>query len=378
MSSTEPNKKNSFSESFEREWNSIRSNIASEWRDLTGNINSSEQWNTLYRKETGELTDYYLTPDQREQLKAMKPHYRVIHKSGWVLKAMFDKLSPERRVLFIIGVLLLFLSFFGEPGNLNGLFGGFCLVVLIMLELKDKLVAHDELEAGRKIQESLMPQRSPSVNGWKLWLFTRSANEVCGDLIDHMTLSDGRFNIIMADVAGKGLHAALITAKLQATVRALAGEIGALPELIGRINTIVHRDSPSHIFSSLFYTECSEENGTIRFVNAGHFPAIIIRGTTVEETAKGDAALGLARTMQFSEQTAMLNSGDRFILYSDGLTEATNDSGEFFGKERFTSVLISVDGSPEEIGTAVLQRVDAFIGNSTPSDDLSLIIIQKV
>ncbi|MBP6671935.1 MAG: serine/threonine-protein phosphatase [Bacteroidetes bacterium] len=378
MSSSDPHKKNSFSESFEREWNSIRSNIASEWRDLTENMNSSEQWNSLYRKETGELTDYYLTPDQREQLKAMKPHYRVIHKSGWVLKAMFDKLSPERRLLFIAGVLLLLFSLTDDQGNLNVLFGGSFLVVLIMLELKDKLAAHDELAAGRKIQESLMPKRSPAVNGWKLWLYTRSANEVCGDLIDHMTLSDGRFNIIMADVAGKGLHAALITAKLQATVRALAGEIGTLPELIGRINTIVHRDSPSHIFSSLFYTECSEESGTIRFVNAGHFPAIIIRGTTVEETAKGDAALGLARTMQFSEQTAILNSGDRFILYSDGLTEATNDSGEFFGKERFTSVLISVNGSPEEIGTAVLQRVDAFIGNSTPSDDLSLIIIQKI
>ncbi len=68
MSSSDPHKKNSFSESFEREWNSIRSNIASEWRDLTENMNSSEQWNSLYRKETGELTDYYLTPDQREQL----------------------------------------------------------------------------------------------------------------------------------------------------------------------------------------------------------------------------------------------------------------------------------------------------------------------
>ncbi len=378
MSSSDPKKKNSFSDSFNQEWNSIRTNISSEWRELTENINKPEHWNTLYRKESDELTDYYLTPEQREQLKSMKPHYRMMHKSGWVLKAMFDKLSPERRVLFLAGVLMLLFSFTGDQGNLNALFGGFFLVVLIMLELKDKLAAHDELAAGRKIQESLMPQRSPAVNGWKLWLFTRSANEVCGDLIDHMTLGGGRFSIIMADVSGKGLHAALITAKLQATIRALAGGIDELPALIGRINAIVHRDSPSHIFSSLFYAECSEEHGTVRFINAGHFPALIVRGAAIVETEKGDAALGLARYMNFTEHTATLNSGDRFILYSDGLTEAKNAAGEFFGKDRFTSLLTNRSGTPDEIGADILRHVDAFIGSSTPSDDLSLIILQRL
>ena len=349
---------------------------------LQADLRNTKAYNK-FRKESKEVADFYLTDEQRERLKGMSQFKRSFFQFGWILRAMFRKLTPARQLMFVGGIVFLIQvrASFGEVNFLtldfNALFGGGLLILVILLELKDKLLAHDELEAGRKIQESLMPQRLPAVNGWKLWLYTRSANEVCGDLIDHMPLTDGRFNIIMADVAGKGLHAALITAKLQATIRALAGEIETLPELIRRINTIVHRDSPSHIFSSLFYAECSDLNGTIRFVNAGHFPAIIIRGNSIEETAKGDAALGLARSLQFTEQTAALNSGDRFVLYSDGLTEAQNETGEFFGKERLMEILSTVNSSPEQIGSTVLQRVDAFIGSSTPSDDLSLIVIQK-
>ncbi|MFZ4621512.1 MAG: PP2C family protein-serine/threonine phosphatase [Bacteroidota bacterium] len=337
-----------------------------------------------FRKESKEVADFYLTDEQRERLKNMGRFKRSLFQSGWIFRAMFQKLTPMRQLMFVAGIIFLVRvrASVGDENYLtldfNALFGGGLLVLVILLELKEKLLAHDELEAGRKIQESLMPQRVPVVEGWKLWLYTRSANEVCGDLIDHMTLEEGRFNIVMADVAGKGLHAALITAKLQATIRALAGEIRTLPELIGKINAIVHRDSPSHIFSSLFYAECSEANGAVRFVNAGHFPALVVRGNDIEETAKGDAALGLARTMHFTEHHAELNIGDRLILFSDGLTEAKNEAGEFFGKERLTAVIASSSGSPEQTGFAVLQKVDAFIGTSTPSDDLSLIILQKV
>lgn len=350
---------------------------------VKSDIRNSRMYHTL-RKESKEVSDFYLTDEQRERLKGMKNFKRSLYQSGWILRAMFQKLTPARQMMFIVGVILLLRvnASFGDVNmfsiDFNALFGGGLLVIVILLELKDKLLAHDELEAGRKIQESLMPELQPQVQGWKLWLFTRSANEVCGDLIDFMRMENGRFSVSMADVAGKGLHAALITAKLQATIRALAGEIVSLTELIGRINAIVHRDSPSHIFSSLLYAECSEHHGTIRFVNAGHFPALIIRGTAIEECAKGDAALGLSGTMTFNEHTATLQPGDRFVLYSDGLTEAKNEQGEFFGKERFTSILVRTTGAPEQIGYAVLREIDRFAGTASSSDDLSLIIIQRV
>jgi hypothetical protein len=339
---------------------------------------------TSLRKETKEVTDFYLSEQQRERLKGMTNVQRSVYQTGWILQAMFRKLTPARQLMFIIGVIVLIRvnASFGEMNvfsiDFNALLGGGLLVIVILLELKDKLLAHDELEAGRKIQESLMPERKPVVEGWELWLFTRSANEVCGDLIDFMKLDDDHFSVSMADVSGKGLHAALITAKLQATIRALTGEIQALPELIGRINTIVHRDSPSHIFSSLVHTKCCAADGSIRYVNAGHFPPLIIRGSGVEECPKGDAALGLARSMMFTEQSAQLQPGDRFVLYSDGLTEAKNEQEEFFGKERFMNILTSANGTPEQIGFAVLREIDRFTGASAPSDDLSLIIIKRL
>ncbi len=378
MKSSDPNDKKSFFSNFNIDWKSLKSDINSAWRSLTQEINDPDHWNHALRKESSEVTNYYLSDEQREQLKGMKRFKGFMYMTGWVMKAMFEKLSPERRALFMVGVILILLGNTSGLHNSNALFGGIFLVIVIMLELKDKLVAHDELEAGRKIQESLMPERMPHVNGWQLWLYTRSANEVCGDLIDFLKLDSGRFSIAMADVAGKGLHAALITAKLQATIRALAGEIRSLPELIGRINSIVHRDSPSHIFSSLLYAECSETSETIRFVNAGHFPALIIRGTNITEGVKGDAALGLAPAMTYSELSVSLKKGDRFVLYSDGLIEAKNNAGEFFGKERLIGLLKATSGTPEQIGTTVLRDVDRFIGSSPTSDDLSFIVIQKI
>ncbi|MFA6469659.1 MAG: PP2C family protein-serine/threonine phosphatase [Bacteroidota bacterium] len=332
-----------------------------------------------FRKESKEVTDFYLTDSQREELKRMKRIKGSFYITGWVLKAMFYKLTPVRRIMFVVGTLLLInINVTSNSVQGNSILGSIFLILVILMELKDKLLAHDELEAGRKIQETLMPERMPKANGWSLWLYTRSANEVCGDLIDFLKLEPGAFSIAMADVSGKGLHAALITAKLQATIRALAGEIRSLPELIGRINAIVHRDSPSHIFSSLLYAECSESNGTVRYVNAGHFPALIIRVSGVEECVKGDAALGLVGTMKFSEHSTSLNSGDAIVLYSDGLTEAQNAAGEFFGKERLISILTSITGTPEERGFAVLREVDRFTGTAAPTDDLSLIVAQKL
>lgn len=349
---------------------------------VQNDIRSSNAYNT-FRKESKEVKDFYLTDVQREQLKKMKQIKGSFYVTGWVLKAMFYKLSMIRRIMFVVGIVSL-IQVQGSLGevnmlNINGnaILGGSLLALVILLELKDKLLAHDELEAGRKIQELLMPEETPQVNGWKLWLYTRSANEVCGDLVDYLKLDPEKFAVVMADVAGKGLHAALITAKLQATVRALAGEIRSLPQLVGRINSIVHRDSPAKIFSSMVYAECSENNGTVKYVNAGHFPALIVRDTNVEECMKGEAALGLTGTMKFSEHSISLNNGDRFVLYSDGLTEAKNEIGEFFGKERLVDILVSTSGTSEQIGFAVLRAVDRFIGRSTPSDDLSIIILQR-
>ena len=346
---------------------------------LRDDISNTRVFKTL-AKEFKEITEFYLTDNQHEQLKRMNTPKQALYITGWVLKAMFFKLTPFRRLLFVVGLVMVLTIQTSKEGVIvggNALFGGLLLVLVILLELKDKLLAHDELQEGRHIQELLMPERTPKIEGWSAWLYTRSANEVCGDLIDFLRMEDGRVGIAVADVAGKGLHAALLTTKLQATIRALVFNKQSLSSLVQNVNIIFHRDSPSHIFASLLYAELTENESSLRFVNAGHFPAIVVRSGVVEETGKGDAALGLMRTAAFAEHLLTLNSGDLFVVYSDGLTEARNEAGEFFGKERFVKLLQSTKGIPEKIGNTILSEVDRFIGTSNPSDDLSMIILQK-
>ena len=346
---------------------------------ILNDVRTSQPFGNL-KKESKEISDFYLSDEQRERLKTMRSIKRGWNFFFWVLKAMFFKLTPFRRLLFVLGIIFIITVRSNDPGTMivgNSFLGGLLLVLVILLELKDKLLAHDELHEGRQVQESLMPERTPELNGWSVWLFTRSANEVCGDLIDFLRMENGRCGIAIADVAGKGLHAALLTTKLQATIRALAFEKQSLSDLVAKINTIFHRDSPSNIFASLLYCEFDESGSSMRFVNAGHLPALYINKSNIEEAEKGDVALGLVQTSTFTERTLKMNSGDTVILYSDGLTEAKNGDGNFFGKDRVKTVLQNKKSSPKEIGNTILREVDRFIGQVKPSDDLSLIILQK-
>lgn len=374
MSQNDPNQHRSFLSDLDKELRSIWSTILDELREFRSQLNDSGHWNAAVRKETAEITDFYLGSEQRDRLKNMRPVRRNLYRTGWVLKAMFEKLSPGRRVVLMMGGIFILMS---RQDNSFDIFGGICLLVVIMLELKDKLLAHDELEEGRHIQELLMPEQSPAVTGWSVWLHTRSANEVCGDLIDFIRMENGRIGLAVADVAGKGLHAALLTTKLQATIRAFAFDQRSLSAFVEKVNTIFHRDSPSHLFASLFYLDIAETGGRVSYVNAGHLPAMYMKNGSIRETEKGDLALGLARTASYAEHSIDLDGGDLMLLFSDGLTEAKNDRGDFFGKERLMQILRTATGSSEQIGLSILDDVDRFTGTQKPSDDLSLIILKR-
>ena len=141
------------------------------------------------RRDFTELKEFMLTEDRQKRLKEMKQVKRWLFIAWWFLESLFLKLTPARRLLLLLGILLLIsnMRYSGNGGpSFDGahVIGGLILVFIIMLELKDKLLAHEELEAGHAVQDALMPQRTPQVPGWGLWLFTRSANEVGGDLVD--------------------------------------------------------------------------------------------------------------------------------------------------------------------------------------------------
>jgi phosphoserine phosphatase RsbU/P len=347
---------------------------------LRDDIRSSD-FGSTFRRESRELSDFYLTTDQRERLKHMGAIHKAFHYTGWIFKALFLKLTPFRRLLFLAGIIMLFsINITDNSVNINSpnLAGGALLVLVILLELKDKLLARDELHEGRHIQQLLMPEQLQHFEGWSIYLYTRSANEVCGDLVDFLPLAKPNAAVCIADVAGKGLHAALLTAKLQATIRALAFDESMIDALVGRINSIFHRDSPARLFASLIYAVVTENDGLVRYVNAGHLPPLFVHEGEVLEMEKGDIAVGLTRTVDYHEHSLRLESGDLFVLYSDGVTETKNEHGAFYGKERLIETLKHVKGSPEQICKAIVNNVDFFMRQAYPSDDLSLIVLRRL
>lgn len=340
-----------------------------------GNINP-----TTIRRDWRDIKDFFLNEERRQRIAQMKWYKRWFFQIFWLFKSLFLKLSPLRRLLLILSLFLIVTSGSTSVNNIDArnIIGIIVLLFILMLELKDKLLARNELEAGRVVQNALLPQKSPKIKGWDIWLYTRPASEVGGDLVDYISLDRVRLGVVLADIAGKGLGAALLMAKLQATLRAVAPDSKSLENLGKKINEIFYRDTSANSFASLIYIELNSKSGEIRLLNAGHFPPLLYKSDTIEELPKGSAALGLSPETIYSDQVRSLKQNDFLLVYSDGLTEARNEDGQFFGEESVRTLLSQVTGlNAREICEKMIDTVDKFTGKSHQNDDISLIIIKR-
>jgi phosphoserine phosphatase RsbU/P len=356
--------------------------LKQDWRYVRDDVRPA--WRSTFRTTVAELEEFYITPEHRQRLKAMKPVKRWLSLGWWLLKSLFLKLAPLRRVVLLVALLLLLTS--ARVGSNDGasvsfdgsLFGSLLLLGILLLELKDKLLARHELEAGRAVQRALMPERCPTLAGWDVWLYTRPANDVGGDLVDCLEIGKGRVGFALADVAGKALPAALLMAKVQWTLRALATDVPSLSDLAAKTNAILCRDGLPNRFATLVYLEVRDNDGAVRLVNAGHMPPVRVSGGTYHELPHGDMALGMMPASGYQEQHEELQPGEMLIVYSDGLTEALNGAGEFYGDDRLQTMFPGLAGlTAREAGERLLESVDAFIGTTRPYDDLSLIVLKR-
>jgi len=357
--------------------------LKQDWRYVREDVRPG--WREMFRTTMAELKEFYLTPEHRQRLAGMGALKRGLWLAGWLLKSLFLKLTPLRRFIFLVALVLLALSprvvtAGGTSVSANGnMFGAFLLVCLLLLELKDKLLARHELEAGRAVQRALMPERCPTLTGWDVWMYTRPANDVGGDLVDCLELSPGRVGFTLADVAGKALPAALLMAKVQSTLRALATDAPSLSELAAKTNDILCRDGLPNRFATLLYFDVRDNDGAVRLLNGGHMPPVLVSAGGYHELQRGDMALGMMPGASYREQHQDVRPGEMLIAYSDGLTEALNAAGEFYGEDRLRADFAKVSPlSAKQAGARILESVDAFIGSTRPYDDLSLVVLKRV
>lgn len=348
------------------------------WHTLRGDIERGDFFRTL-GEEARELREFYIGEEKRTELKNMSPIRRWIVFSWWLLKSMFFKLTPARRILLTVGIVLS-LSSTTTDGNNNAklLAGIIALLLVLMLELKDKLLAHSELREGRAIQRAMQPDPSPAVQGWRIWLYTIPANEVCGDINDFFRFNGNLYGIATGDVAGKGLGAALLMAKIQALLRAFAPDIPGLEDLAAKINDILLRDRIPTRFASLLILQFAPESGLVRYLNAGHMPPLIVSQHGIADLGKGNAAIGLASGAGFKQKEFTLAPGDTLVLYSDGITEAENRNGESYGVERLQAACrTACNLEARAFGESLVAGVEAFVGECRRKDDISVVILQR-
>jgi phosphoserine phosphatase RsbU/P len=304
---------------------------------------------------------------------------------AWLLKSLLLKLTPARRVLLALALFLLWaraplLRVAGHSLKVDlGAVAIGLLLLLLMLELKDKLVAKSELQAGRVVQQALLPTGAPQVAGWDVWISTRPANEVGGDLVDFVTREDGRVGLVLADVCGKGLPAALLAARLQATLLAFVPELPSLAALASKLHKVFRTRGLENRFATLVYLELEPGSPRIRLVNAGHMPPLVVGLGRVQPLSVGGPALGIPGAITHEEQSVALGEDETLVVYSDGVTEAMDEDDAFFGDERLLRSLRETAGRPAaEVARHLLASVEAFVGEARWHDDVSLVIVRRL
>jgi sigma-B regulation protein RsbU (phosphoserine phosphatase) len=233
-----------------------------------------------------------------------------------------------------------------------------------------------EIAEARSIQEGLLPKEIPRLSGYEIASAWQSARVVGGDYFDVLEFENEIFGLCIADVAGKGMPAALLMSNLQAAVRGLASPALPLDQLCVRLNSLLRRNIANDRFITFFYAQLHGPTRMLRYVNAGHNPPIVLhQDGTHHRLQEGGVVLGVFPSQTFDVGTTQLEHGDRVILFTDGVTEASDPQEEEFGDERLVRLLEeNRQCSAAEIQKKILHAAGAFCHGNW-HDDATLLIL---
>jgi sigma-B regulation protein RsbU (phosphoserine phosphatase) len=236
-----------------------------------------------------------------------------------------------------------------------------------------------EMELAAQIQRGILPRALPTVAGYELRGWTRPARHVGGDYFDVLPLPQGHLGMLVADVSGKGVSAALLVSTLHSALRLLFARGARKQELLAAINVHLVEFSATNKFATLLLGELEPESGELTYVNAGHNPGLLLhRDGTAEQLGASAVPLGLLPAASFGEARTMLLHGDLLCLYSDGVTEATSRDGEELGLERLESLLRRLHEAPlPAIEAAIDAELREFTGGLPQGDDQTVLLLRR-
>jgi sigma-B regulation protein RsbU (phosphoserine phosphatase) len=239
-------------------------------------------------------------------------------------------------------------------------------------ERMDKERMRKELIQAQRIQVGLFPDSPPSIPGFAVTGLCLPCQEVGGDWYDYIPLQDGRLAVVLADVSGKGMGAALLMSSTRTVLRLIA-EIGLPPgDVLRRLNGILLKDLPLGTFVTMIYALLDPKNSSVVFSNAGHlYPLLVDARSPHFLTTDEGLPLGIGGS-NYSECTVELTPGSRLVFYSDGVTEAMNASLQQYGESRLRGHI----SAPSATVQSLTDDVHAFMGNHPASDDLTIVMIQ--
>jgi phosphoserine phosphatase RsbU/P len=303
--------------------------------------------------------------------------------------ALLMKMTPARRVFLFLALGLLLLSVLVQDDrNLCLLIATLCFLLLLSLELADKVTMKRDLEIAREIQSWLVPSESPGVAGANLAFHTRPQNSVAGDYYDAFypfedAENGGKLFLAIADVAGKSIPAALLMATFQASLHTIARQGVPLEELVLRLNRYACAHSLDGMrFTTAVLGEYDPGAKRLCYVNAGHNAPIIRRrnGTVnpgIERLEVGGMPFGISLEAQYQTGVVDLAPQDALILFTDGVVEAFNQGGEEFTDERWIAAVRNLpDWDAQRSLQFLMQRVDEFVGATRQSDDITCLVLR--
>ncbi len=356
------------------------------WQRTSDGLNAAQLWEQFRRETRSGLNLYSAETGRnlREEWSARRGRRRVF---AAVAGAMYNRLTPVRRLLLLIAVFILVMPAWEFSTDtvrvsINSTPAALILLVLLVLELADRVGLKRDLEIARDIQRMLLPEKPPTLPGLDIAFATKAANTVAGDYYDAFlrpNITGSRLLLIVADVAGKGIPAGLLMAAVQTGFHTLAADPVPLTELAARLNrSMCERSGGGRHLITAFIAELDPSALSLSWVNAGHNPPILVRsGGAVEHLEEGGLPLGAFAVSRYECGRAELHPGDTLYIYTDGVVEALNESGAEYGEDRL-EIEIAALGT---IGAAaslsrIFESVDKFAGATPQYDDITCLVLR--